>query len=133
MIYDIYIYNIYNITTSRGQPDLPLPRSVRGPSLSETHAAASLRTLAFTRYWFTWKLLCTNQSFFYRQLPPVPTLSQCYCTSIAQYTTPPPTPHLYAIHNTILVVAISCKGQSGPRCSLLVRSSNSTAEEVISG
>jgi len=49
-------------------------------------------------------------------LPPAcPLLLQYYCTSIAQYTTPPPTPLWYAIHHTILVIAISCKGQGGCR------------------
>ena len=42
---------------------------------------------------------------------------QCpqYCNAIArlaQYTTPPPTPLLYAIHHTILIVATSCKDES---------------------
>ena len=43
---------------------------------------------------------------------PHPTLLQYYCTTIAQYTTrlhlPP---RLYAVHHTIFVMAISCKGQ----------------------
>jgi len=51
--------------------------------------------------------------------PALPTLVQYYCTIIGQYTTPPPTSRLYAIHHTILVITISCKGQptappSGP-------------------
>jgi len=29
----------------------------------------------------------------------------------AQYTTPPPTSRVYAIHHTILLITISCKGQ----------------------
>ena len=41
-----------------------------------------------------------------------PTLLQYYCTPDAQYTTPIPTPRLYAIHHTLSVMAISCKGQS---------------------
>jgi len=70
--------------------------------------------LAFTRYCFTSWLLCTNQpSLYCPPLPPaLPTPLQYYCTSIAQYTTPPPTPLLYAIHYTILATAISCEGQS---------------------
>jgi len=35
-----------------------------------------------------------------------------YCTTIGQYTTPPPTSCLYAIHHTILVITVSCKGQA---------------------
>jgi len=33
-----------------------------------------------------------------------------YCTTITQYTPPLPTPPFYAIHHTILVMAISCEG-----------------------
>jgi len=43
--------------------------------------------------------------------PAKPTLLQYYCTTIEQYTRPPPTPPFYAIHHTILVMALSCKGQ----------------------
>jgi len=45
--------------------------------------------------------------------PPLALLTplQYYCTDIAQNTTLPPTPLLYAIHHTILAIAISCKGQ----------------------
>jgi len=69
--------------------------------------------LAFTRYCFTSRLLCTIQSSVCCPLPPVlPALLQYYCTPIAQYTPPPPTPLLYAIHHTILAMAISCKGQN---------------------
>jgi len=69
--------------------------------------------LAFTTYCFTSMLLCTNQSSFYHPLLPAwPALLQYYCTSIVQYTTPPPTPKLYAIHPAILAMAISCKGQA---------------------
>jgi len=42
----------------------------------------------------------------------LPTLLHDYCTTIAQYTPPPLTPLLYAIHRTKLVLAIFCKGQS---------------------
>jgi len=45
--------------------------------------------------------------------PALPTLVQYYyCTIIGQYTTPLPISRLYAIHNTILVITIACKGQS---------------------
>jgi len=41
--------------------------------------------LAFTRYSFTLRLLCTNQSSFFCPLPlALPTLLQCYCMAIAQ-------------------------------------------------
>jgi len=69
-------------------------------------------TLAFIRYCFTSKLNCGSQSSLY--CPPTckayPIL-QYYCTTIAQHTPPPTDAPLYAIHHTILVIAISCKGQ----------------------
>ena len=43
--------------------------------------------------------------------PAKSTLLQCYYTTIAQYTPAHRPPHVYAIHCTILVMAISCKGQ----------------------
>jgi len=69
-------------------------------------------TLAFARYCFTPRLLCTNQSsVYYPLLLALPALLLYYFTSIAQYTTRPPTPLVYAIHPTILVMPISCKCQ----------------------
>ena len=50
--------------------------------------------------------------------PAKPTPLQYYCATDAQHTTPPPTPLVYAIHHTILVITISCKGQTGARLSL---------------
>ena len=77
--------------------------------------------LAFTRDSFTPRLLCTNKSFFSPPTPPtLPTLLQYYCTTIAQYTTSPPTPLRYAIHHTILVMATSCKGKGSGRTESLV-------------
>jgi len=68
--------------------------------------------LAFTRYCFTSKLYCGSQSSFYcpPQLRSLP-----YCNTIARLLRnkrpPPPTPPVYSIHHTILVMAIYCKGQ----------------------
>ena len=46
--------------------------------------------MAFTRYCYTVRLLCTNLSFVYCPLPfASPALLQYYCTTIPQYTTPP--------------------------------------------
>jgi len=79
--------------------------------------AISCKGLAFTRYYFTSRLLCTNQLSFHSPRPPTfPTLVQYYCTTIGQYTTPPPPPpppisRLYAMHRTTLVITISCEGQ----------------------
>jgi len=51
--------------------------------------------LAFTRYSFTSKLLCTNQSSYYCPPPlALPTPLQYDCTTIAQYTPPPPPPRV---------------------------------------
>jgi len=44
-------------------------------------------------------------------LSALPTLVQYYCTIIGQYTTSLLTSRLFAIHHTILVITISCKGQ----------------------
>jgi len=69
--------------------------------------------LAFTKQCFTSSLLCTNQPSFRSFRPPaLPTLGQCYCTIIGQYTTPPPNSRLYATHHTILVITVWCKGQT---------------------
>ena len=68
--------------------------------------------MAFTRDCFTSKLYRESLSSFYCPDPPAtPTLLQYYRTIIAQYTPPPPTPPSYAIHYTLLVMAILCKGQ----------------------
>ena len=70
------------------------------------------RPLAFTRYSFAYKLLCTNQpSYHFPRPPALPTLVQYYCTTIGQYTTPLPTCRLYTIHHTRLVITISYEGQ----------------------
>jgi len=54
-----------------------------------------------------------NQTSFYSPRPPaLAALMQYDCTTIGQYTSPPPTSPLHAMHNTILVMAISCKGQA---------------------
>jgi len=85
-----------------------------GRCLSEVDRSSSpSQGLASTRYFFTPKLYCGSPSSFYcPPWPANPTLLQYYCTTIAQYTPPPaPTPPSYAIQHTILVLAISCKGQ----------------------
>jgi len=75
-----------------------------------------VRPLAFTRYSFTSRLLCTNQPSFHSPRPPaLSTLVQHYCTIIGQYTSPLPTSRLYAICHTILVITISCKGHFARR------------------
>jgi len=81
-----------------------------------TSSRASVSDFAFTRYCFTSKLYCGSLSSFHWPPPPAkPTLLQYYCTPNAQYTNPSPTPRVYAIHRTILVMAISCKGEATNR------------------
>jgi len=54
---------------------------------------------------------------FLAPLPPARlTRFQYDCTNIARYP-PAPTPPFFAIHHTMLVVAISCKGQYSPQSS----------------
>jgi len=67
--------------------------------------------LAFTRYCFILKLYCGSPSSVYPPPPiykayPIAILLHDHCAIYA----PPPTPSFYAIHHTILVIAISCKG-----------------------
>ena len=70
--------------------------------------------LAFTRYSCSSRLLCKTQpSVHSPRLPALPTLVQYYCNIIGQYTPLLPTSRVYALHHTILVITISCKGQVG--------------------
>ena len=67
---------------------------------------------SLTRYCLTSKLYCGSPTSFY--CPPPHLQSLPYCNTIARpllNIRPPPTPLLYAIHHTILVMAILCKGQ----------------------
>jgi len=70
------------------------------------------RDLTLTRYCFTSKLYCGSQSSFY-----CPPTCKSYPIAILVYAhfaiyAPPQTNNLlYAIHYTILAMAISCKGQ----------------------
>jgi len=74
---------------------------------------ALTRWLAFTRYCFTSKLYCGSPS----PLAPPPPICKAYPIAVLLHVycaiyTLPPTPILYANHNTILVMAISCKGSN---------------------
>jgi len=71
--------------------------------------------LACTRYCFTPKIYCGNQSSVYCPSPtckayPIAILLHDHCAMYA----PPPTHPFYVIHDTILVIEISCKGQRAP-------------------
>ena len=94
-----------NIIDGSGEPISPSP-------LPRAHAATRLTGLAVTRYSFTSRRLCTNQSSFHSPRPPaLATLLQYKCTTVGQYTSPPPTSLLYAAYHAILVITISCKDQ----------------------
>jgi len=72
--------------------------------------------LAFTRYSFTSRLLCTNQSSFH--CPPPNMHCPYYCNTsvrLSRNIRPTRTFLLYAIHHTILVMAISCECPSPGR------------------
>jgi len=59
--------------------------------------------LAFTRYCFTSRLMCTNQPSLHPPRPPaLPTLVQNLCTNSGQYMTLLPSSRVYAIHHTII-------------------------------
>jgi len=72
--------------------------------------------LAFTRYCFTSTLYCVSQSSI--SCPPH-LQSLPYCNTIARplrnTRPPPPTHYFYSVHHTVLVMAISCKGQHQTR------------------
>jgi len=101
-----YIYGFMSIGVSIRQRVNPNP--LLGLTPRPEHK------LAFTRYCFTSNKPLLWESVILVLPPPLakPTLLQYHCTTIAQYTPPSPTPLLYAIHHTILVMGISCKGQS---------------------
>jgi len=61
------------------------------------HTARGGGGLAFARYSFTSRLLCTNQPSFHSPRPPaLPTLMQYYWTIVGQYTPSLPTSRVYA-------------------------------------
>jgi len=94
--------------------DVPPPDGIRPRS---DYRLGACPVLAFTRYSFASRLLCTNQSHRFIAPPPASAHTIGYhCTIITQYKIPFPTSRLYAIRHTILVITISCKGQvlSGP-------------------
>jgi len=109
----------------RGGGSTPLHRRFINYEHTSTHALRADRhwgvSLAFTRYYFTSRLLWTIQPSFHSPRPPaLATLVEYYRTTIGQYTTPPPPSRVYAIHHTIFVTTISCKGQGSARAGLQV-------------
>jgi len=79
-------------------------------------AAYSCSILAFTRDSFTSRLLCTNQPSVH-SLPPPTCIAHPGAIRFHNYWTVYDfllTSRLYAIHRTILIMAISCKGQALP-------------------
>jgi len=120
-----YLYILFYFIS----PSLPLSPSLSPPvSNPNTSSIASLggggafRILAFTRSCFASKLYCGNPSSVY---PPLPTckaypiailLHDCWAIDALL-----PTPLLFAIHHTVLVMAISCKGQVEARSASRIR------------
>jgi len=102
--------------------------SCKGQALAGLKRAWTLGPdLDFTRYCFTSKLYCGSQSSIYppphtHKAYPIVILLHNYCATYA----PPLTPSVYAIHHTILVIAISCKGQDQ---TTPVRRSSALAQE----
>ena len=87
-------------------------RSGGSPFCSRSSRGRPTCALAFTGYCFTLKLYCGSQSSFHCPPPLLQSLS--YCNTIARpmrNMQPPTAPLLYAIHHTILAIAISCKGR----------------------
>jgi len=83
-----------------------------GQACSRAQRAEARRALAFTRYCFTSKLYWGSQSSCH--CPPL-LQSLPYCNTIARpmrnIRPPIDLPPFNAMHHTILVMAISCKGQ----------------------
>jgi len=98
-----------------GEPE-PWIRSFRLHQLllaDKSEDAVRSNGLVITRYGFTLKLYCGSQSSFYCPPPtwkayPIAILLHGHCAIYAHSTDPP----FYAIHHTILGMAISCKGQA---------------------
>ena len=97
-------------------PMCALHFSLARVNLSIETRPSLLRHLAFTRYCSTSKLYCGSQSPWHCPPPtckayPIAILLHDHC---AMYV-PPPTLLSYAMDHTILVMAISCKGQFATR------------------
>jgi len=80
---------------------------------TQVQGVVSSYGLAFTRCCFASKLYCGSQSSYCCPPPtckayPIAILLHDHCAIYAL----PPTPRQYAIHDTILLMAISCKGQA---------------------
>jgi len=89
--------------------------------LAPTHAESGSPQ---ARHCFTSKLYCGSQSSVHPpptcNTYPIAILLHGHCAIYA----PPPTPPVYATHHTILVMAISCKGQGTPLALTHVESSS---------
>ena len=86
------------------------------PAARQERARAGF-ALAFTRYYFTFMVLSTNQSSLHYPRPAaLPTRLQ-YCCN-AQYSTLFRPPRFHVIHHTMLCIAISCKGEGSPEPAL---------------
>jgi len=91
--------------------------SCKGQPTSKTRQRSALlyAQLGLYKIFVHVEAVVHESNIIFGRLPPaLPALLQYYCTTMAQYT-PPPTPLVYAIHHTRLVMAISCKGQCATR------------------
>jgi len=83
------------------------------PTSHSTPASRHVLLLSLYKILFHFKALLWESIILLCPHPPAkPTLLQYYCASIAQYTSPHRPPLWYVIHYTILVMAVSCKGQA---------------------
>jgi len=75
--------------------------------------------LAFTRYCFTYIVVCAriDRPFILPARLHCPRCCNTFARLLGNIRPPPPTSLMYATHLTILVITISCKGQTviGPR------------------
>ena len=99
-----------------------IPTGLGEKHTHRTSKPALSSSLAFTRYCFMSRFICTNQSFSL-QTPPLcghstTPLHRPHCCALYCY---PPEILYCNIYHTILVIAISCKGQAQAR--ILVGSS----------
>jgi len=117
---NIYVYVYTYIDTYIHTNNTPIhsmdistrDRPVQCQGVRPVYAGSESELSLYKMLFYFLKLYCGSQSSFYCPPPqcktyPVAMPLHGYCAIYA----PPPPPPVYAIHHTILVMAISCKGQ----------------------
>jgi len=105
----------HGFSAERHMPAHPR-RSTATPTRRRSSTRSWAQQVGLYKIFVYSKLLRTNQPSVHSPRPPaLPTLVEYYCTIIRQYTTHLPTSRLHAIHHTVLVITISCKGQATGR------------------